>query len=214
MDYNTAKWRIRDWFPKLSDQSFHDLRLFHVELLRFNDKMNLISVKTIVDADLHHFADSIIVSSMVREFFAGKKVYDIGSGNGFPGIIHGILNRDTQYVLVDSDLKKTEFLKHIVAQLKLTNVTVQWKRIEDLKNENAQFAISRAFAPLTQALTLTRNVFSTGAVYIHMKSQEWPIEIASLPPQICSTWNTNFYKDYELPEGKIKLCLIKSDKVK
>lgn len=214
MDYTSAYWRIREWFPKLSEKAFHDLRMFHVELLRFNEKVNLISVKTVIDADLHHFADSICAASLIRPEIKGKVVYDIGSGNGFPGIVLSILNPDTQFIMIDSDLKKTEFLKYIIAQLKLTNATAEWKRIEDLKEPVIECAVSRAFAPLPRALNLTRKVFKKGGVYFHMKSTEWPIEVASLPPQLCSLWEVQFFKDYSLPIGDIKLSILKSTKLK
>mgnify|MGYP001232423298 CR=1 FL=1 len=214
MDYSSAFWRIRDWFPKLSEQAYHDLRLLHVELLRFNEKINLISVKTIVDADLHHFADSMIVSSIARPLFQGKTVWDIGTGNGFPGLVMAILNRDTEFVLLDSDLKKLEFLKYMISNLKLTKARTEWKRIEDIKDESIDFGISRAFAPLPRALLVTRKAFRAKGIYLHMKSQEWPIEMASLPPQLCSTWNTTFMQDYNLPIGDIKMSLLKAEKIK
>lgn len=214
MDYNSSYWRIRDWFPKLSEQAYHDLRLFHVELLRFNEKINLISVKTIVDADLHHFADAMIFSSIARPLFQGKTVWDIGSGNGFPGLVMAILNRDTEFVFLDSDLKKLEFLKYMIATLKLTNARTEWKRIEDIKDEEIEFGVSRAFAPLPRALLVSRKAFKKGGVYLHMKSKEWPIEMASLPPQLCSMWNTTFLQDYDLPMGDIGLSILKSEKIK
>lgn len=214
MDINTSFWRIREWFPSLSEQAYNDLRLFHVELLRFNEKVNLISVKTIVDADLHHFADSMIFSSIARPLFQGKTVWDIGSGNGFPGMVLAILNRDTDFVLLDSDLKKLEFLKYMIDRLKLGRVRTEWKRIEDVKDESIEFGVSRAFAPLPRALLLGRKAFKKGGIYLHMKSQEWPIELASLPPQLCSTWNASFLQDYDLPAGKIRLSILKSEKIK
>lgn len=214
MDINSAYWRIREWFPKLSEEAYHDLRMFHVELLRFNEKVNLISVKTIADADLHHFADSMIFSSIARPLFQGKTVWDIGSGNGFPGMVMAILNRDTDFVLLDSDLKKIEFLKYIAATLKLTRVRTEWKRLEDIKGETIEFGVSRAFAPLPRALLLGRKAFKRGGIYLHMKTQEWPIELASLPPQLCSTWNATFMQDYDLPFGGIRLSILKSEKIK
>ena len=214
MEYNSSYWRIREWFPNLSEQAYHDLRLFHVELIRFNEKINLISVKTIVDADLHHFADSMIVSSIARPMFQGKVVWDIGSGNGFPGLVWAILNRDTEFVLLDSDLKRLEFLKYVISTLKLTKVRTEWKRVEDIKEEEIEFGISRAFAPLPRALMVTRKAFKKGGIYLNMKSTEWPIELASLPPQLCSTWNTTFVKDYDLPIGDIKMSLLKAEKIK
>lgn len=214
MDYSSSNWRIRDWYPKLTEQAFHDLRMFHVELLRFNEKINLISVKTIVDADLHHFADSMIVSTILRPYIQGKKVYDIGSGNGFPGLVMAILNRDTEFVLLDSDLKKLEFLKYMIASLKLTKVSTLWSRVEDLKEGEIDFAVSRAFAPLPRALMLTRKAFAKGGQYFFMKSQEWPIEVASIPPQLCAMWNTTFVQDYSLPAGDISLSILKAEKIK
>lgn len=214
MDINSAFWRIREWFPNLSEQAHNDLRMFHVELLRFNEKVNLISVKTIIDADLHHFADSMIFSSIARPLFAGKTVWDIGSGNGFPGMVMAILNRDTEFILLDSDLKKLEFLKYMASTLKLTKVRTEWKRVEDIKEEVIDFGVSRAFAPLPRALLLTRKAFKRGGIYLHMKSQEWPIELASLPPQLCSMWNASFLQNYDLPIGDIRLSILKSEKIK
>ena len=214
MDYTTASWRIREWFPKLSEDVLHDLRLFHVELLRFNDKINLISVKTIADADLHHFADALMAGILSKPLYKGKRVYDVGSGNGFPGLVMAILDRETEFMLIDSDLRKVEFLKYMVSALKLKKVGTAWTRIEALDKEEIEFGISRAFAPIPRALMLTRKAFKKGAKYIHMKSEEWPIEVASIPPQLCSTWNTQFLHDYTLPMADIRLSLLMSEKIR
>ena len=74
---------------------------------------------------------------------------DVGSGGGFPGIVIAILNKYldgalSEIVLVESDLKKSLFLKECIRLLDL-NVEVQRERVENLKYQ-PDVITARAFA--------------------------------------------------------------------
>ncbi|MEQ1723025.1 MAG: RsmG family class I SAM-dependent methyltransferase, partial [Pseudobdellovibrio sp.] len=107
-------WRIKAWFPELDEKTHDLLKKYWLELQKFNKVVNLISQKTMLNADAVHFADSIKASQTVRKK-ANKNnyLYDLGSGNGFPGLVYAILYPDQKMILMDSDERKCEFLKHM-----------------------------------------------------------------------------------------------------
>src|SRR6267154_6122106 len=86
-------WRIRDYFKEVPDESLEYFKLFQVELLKFNQRLNLISVNSESNADIVHFYDCIKASQyLTGQLEDVETVDDFGSGNGFPGLIFSILN--------------------------------------------------------------------------------------------------------------------------
>lgn len=211
----TIDWRLRAWFPDLGFETHEKLKKYFVELLKFNKTINLISPKTEAQADLVHFADSILASKIVREKInKSKDLYDLGSGNGFPGLVYAILYPDQNLVLVDIDERKCEFLKHIAQHLELKNVVVRNIKIEQLDPDSVFQAICRGYSAIPKAtLSLRRIVANGGAVYF-MKSDEWAIEISQIPSQLCSIWKPDLVGEYRLPAGdKARFFVVKTDKI-
>jgi len=208
-----AQWRLHQWFgDSLTEQQFHDLRLFHVELIRFSDKINLVSINTLYISDQMHFADSVYGSRFVLEDLNSNEIVDIGSGNGFPGLVLAILNRDVNVIFVETRGKKVEFIKHVCSRLGLENVKVLHTRIEDLPAQSVKAAISRGFAPLPKALLTTRGIFDSGGTYYHMKSDGWASEVGSMPPQLIRMWNVEHLGDYAIPDSDLTRTVIKATK--
>jgi 16S rRNA (guanine527-N7)-methyltransferase len=69
-------------------------------------------------------------------------------------------------VLIDSDERKCEFLKHIADTLGLTSVVVQNKKIEILTSNTIEQAICRGFAPLPKALLTLRKAVKKAESFI------------------------------------------------
>jgi 16S rRNA (guanine527-N7)-methyltransferase len=213
VDLSGAKWRLQDWFgDKLTKKHYEDLRKFHVELFNFSTKMNLVSLSTLNNSDQMHFADCIQASQIILNDFKGKRLTDIGSGNGFPGIVLAVLDRTMKISFIESRGKRVEFLKHVASRLELANVEVIHTRVEDLEEGSATAGVSRAFANLPNALLTTRKTFAPGSDYYHMKSDGWATEVANLPHQLCSTWNIVHLGDYVLPETSLDRTVIKAVK--
>ena len=61
------QWRIPQWFDDLSDESLNRLKMFHMELISFNGRINLISPRTERNSDIIHFADSITAARCLLE---------------------------------------------------------------------------------------------------------------------------------------------------
>ena len=213
MDFNEDRpWRIATWFPDIKPETLERLRRYHSELLRFNQKLNLISANTERQMDLIHFSDCIFACQKIAKEKPGAILHDIGSGNGFPGVIAAILDPSRTVAMVERDLKKSEFLKFMVQLLGLKNATVMVQSAEDLEPASVQFAVSRGYASVPKAILALRKPFAVGGEYYHMKSESWLNEVSSIPPQLCSFWSPKLHFEYELPENGPSLCLILTKK--
>lgn len=202
-------WRVNDWFPELSADQKAALRLYFDELLRFNPKINLVSEKSIEDCDLDHFADAIVAwKTMLPRVSDTKKIYDFGSGNGFPGIVFAILAPEKELVLVERDERKCQFLKYVITTLKLKNASVLQKQVEDLPAASVECAVSRGFAPLGKGLMSTRKCLASKGRYFHLKGKAWVSEWVNVPPQLCALWKAEPVGEYSLPAGEPGMTLV------
>ncbi|MFN7455652.1 MAG: 16S rRNA (guanine(527)-N(7))-methyltransferase RsmG [Pseudobdellovibrionaceae bacterium] len=209
-----AAWRIPEWFPDISADQLAKLKKYHDELLRFNRSLNLIGVKTIPLADAIHFADSIIACRAISKSASIAEIHDFGSGNGFPGLVYAILFPATKVKLVEADAKKSEFLKHVAATTKLTNVEVITRTVESLPEGSVSYALARGYGPIALSILNTRKIFKSGGAFFHMKSEEWAKEIADIPSQLCSYWQPSALGEYKLPIGEIRFAVVKTTKIK
>jgi 16S rRNA (guanine527-N7)-methyltransferase len=205
-------WRLPEWFQLLSKQVAERLRIYHIELMLFNGRINLISPTTERHADQVHFADCILGLELIFKNEVSKTIHDIGSGNGFPGLVGGVLYPEKEFVLVEKDGRKAEFLKHMISRLDLTNVKVIAGRLEDQPEGAIETAISRGFAPLPKALLQTHRHFKKGGNYYHFKSESWVAEVAKVPPQLMGIWTTNKVGDYSIPDNGPQLSIVLTKK--
>lgn len=213
-DLPQIHWRISEWFSDLSPETLGKLKLYQEKLVEANRTLSLISPKTIFFADALHFADSILASRLISPQLKGtEKVFDLGSGAGFPGLIYGLLNPKTEVVLVEADLKKADFLNQMISLLKTPNVSVLAKTIESLPENSIQIALCRGLSTISKTLLITRKQVSKGGVIFHLKAEEWGIEVGEIPIQLCSHWSPGLLGDYKLPIGAIKFSIVKTDKI-
>jgi 16S rRNA (guanine527-N7)-methyltransferase len=207
-------WRIKSWFSDLNEKQLSDLRIFFLELIKFNKVVNLVSAKSVQTADSTHFADSLFAAHFVsKKINKNIDLYDLGSGNGFPGLVYSIMNPDQKMVLMDSDERKCEFIKHVAELLELKNLKVQNKKIDLLPDNFIEQAICRGFAPIPKCLLMLRKIVKVGGVVFHMKSADWSLEISQIPTQLCSIWQPALEAEYTLPDGEIKMYLVRTDKL-
>ena len=208
-----VQWRIPIWFPELA--SVHEpLKIYQTELLKFNAHLNLISRATESESDEIHFADSILAVNPLLPALTSRTAYDIGSGNGLPGVILALLSPESTCVLVESDVRKCEFLKHIIARLQLQNTKVLNTRFEQLPISSVHFAISRGFASLVKACELGYPVLATGGHFYHLKSRAWKTEADQVEANLGGKWIVTRSNSYELPVLRVHrnvVCTAKRD---
>jgi 16S rRNA (guanine527-N7)-methyltransferase len=155
------------------------LLLAYLELLsKWNKAYNLTAVRDPGDMVSRHLLDSLSVLPRLR----GRRVADVGSGPGLPGIPLAIADPDLQVTLLDSNGKKTRFATHAVGRLGLDNVTVVKSRVEDYADEvGFDTVISRAFSSLADFARLAGHLCTTGGRLLAMKGRLHENELAALP---------------------------------
>ena len=142
-------------------------------LLKWQKHINLISPETIDIIQERHVNDSKALLSLIP---MDKKILDIGSGGGFPGMILGIYGYKIN--LLDSDYRKCIFLKEVARSLNLTHVTVHNCRIEEYSGDMPDIITSRALASVGKLLSfLTIVSRETELEGFFHKGEKWEEEI-------------------------------------
>jgi 16S rRNA (guanine527-N7)-methyltransferase len=157
----------------ISDQTRPELlEKFKAHLLDVNRKINLVSRQDsskVVD-DL--IADSLVILKLI-DYPHSAMVLDIGSGAGFPWIIHKIIRQDLQIISVDSKQRKIEFQRESARILGLKQCTFHAARIETLAELNADFCIAKALGSVDLICKLAvRHVKTSGKLVLPRSAKE------------------------------------------
>jgi 16S rRNA (guanine527-N7)-methyltransferase len=99
-------------------------------LLDVNQKMNLTRITDRAAAEIQHVGDALTLLPHLPS--DTKRLADIGSGGGVPGIPLAIARPDIQMTLVESTKKKSAFLRNVAETLELRNVNIIDTRAEEL----------------------------------------------------------------------------------
>lgn len=128
----------------LTDQQKQQLVDFVRLLDKWNKAYNLTSVRNPDEMLVKHIMDSLEVSP----YLEGERFIDVGTGPGLPGIPLAIANPDKQFVLLDSLGKRITFIKNVLRELGIQNVTPVLSRVEEYTEQQFDGVLSRAFASL------------------------------------------------------------------
>ena len=132
-------------------------------LERWNRVHNLTGLTAADEMVERHLVESLAL----RPFLRGKRIADVGSGAGLPGIPLAVVEVDKSFTLIESRSKRASFLNHVQGALALTNVSVEHGRAEDLRG-TAPFdtVLARAVAPLPELLELTAHLLGEESVLL------------------------------------------------
>lgn len=163
------------------DCARRELLLAYLALLeKWNGAYNLTSVCDPREMVIRHLLDSLAVSPWLRE----RRLIDVGSGAGLPGIPLAICAPQRQFHLLDSNGKKTRFLFHVKTALGLDNIEVHRARVESFRPAQPYDAVlSRAFASLQEIATCCRHLLAPGGRLLAMKGHYPAQELASVAGQ-------------------------------
>ncbi|NUS61591.1 MAG: 16S rRNA (guanine(527)-N(7))-methyltransferase RsmG [Lysobacter sp.] len=153
-------------------------------LVRWNATYNLTAIRDPREMVAKHLLDSLAMHPFVDAIAdAGGRLADLGTGPGLPGIPLAIAKPGLQVTLVESNGKKTRFLREAVRKLGLGNVEVVESRIEAYDAPGRFDAITaRALATLPLILESGGHLLRPGGVLLAMKGVVPTDEIAALPP--------------------------------
>ncbi len=145
---------------------------------KWNKAYNLTAVREPGRMLTHHLLDSLAVLPHVH----GRRVLDVGSGAGLPGIPLALARPQWQVTLLDANHKKATFLRQAVIELRLANVDVVCERVEAwVPAQPFDTVVSRAFSDLPEFLALAGRLCARNGVMIAMKGVYPHEELAQLP---------------------------------
>lgn len=170
------------------DPAALDRLLAYLALLqRWNATYNLTAVRDPGEMLTQHLADCLaVVGPLRRQLGAGtsRRVLDVGSGGGLPGVVLAVLEPGWSVTCVDAVGKKAAFIRQVAVELRLRNLAAEHARVESLKAGGFDLITSRAFASLADFVSLTRKLLAADGVWAAMKGKTPDAELAAVPAGI------------------------------
>lgn len=137
-------------------------------LSKWNRTYNLTAVRELEKMLSYHVLDSMAATP----YAVNGRWLDVGTGAGLPGMVMAIANPDSQYVLLDSNSKKTSFVRQAAIDLGMSNVQVMTGRVEQLDPAPLfDGVVSRAFADLVKFVSITRHTLKKTGHWVAMTGQ-------------------------------------------
>lgn len=160
---------------------FYDYKNFLVEE---NKKYNLTRITDDEEIIYKHFVDSLYILKydFIYKNINNKKIIDVGTGAGFPGLPLAIILDKSKFCLVDSLSKRINFINQIIDLLKIKNVETIHTRTEDLAQnkkyrESFDFVVSRAVANLSVLTEITLPFLKNEGIALYYKLSDSNEEI-------------------------------------
>jgi len=166
-----------------SQKQMAQLTAYERELLEWNEKFNLTAIRDVEGIRTKHFLDSFSCTLAWKDQ-TPRRLVDVGTGAGFPGIVLKILYPSMKLTLVESVGKKANFCTHIAQTLVLENVEVLSARAEDVgqnlaHREKYDWAVARAVASLPVLSEYLLPLVKVGGGMLAQKGESGPAEVNS-----------------------------------
>lgn len=126
---------------------------YHALLLDWNSRMDLTAVTEEDEMIDRHYVDSLMALTVPGLLPERGTIIDVGTGAGFPGLPLALALPECQVTLLDAQRKRLDFLRAVIDELRIANVTLVHSRAEDGARkpecrERFDVAVARAVAPL------------------------------------------------------------------
>ena len=192
---------------EVNDTQLESLINLMKDTLITNEKFNLTAIK-----DEETFLEKMIFDSAIalQELdLTDKKVIDVGTGAGFPGMVLYILNPNTHLTLLDSTKKKIDYLDNYCKEHNYKVNCVSYRAEEYSHREEYDYAFARAVASLNILLELIIPMLKIGGTFIALKGIGYEQEILD-SAKAFKKLNCHLVKvvEDELPESKEKRVMI------
>jgi len=240
-----AAWsrKVAEFGIGLEDGEVEMLGKYLAALMDVNTRTNLTAIRDVDEAWDRHIFDALTLvpvlgemggeedeektpsdlappnsaTSPVRTGEGRKKVIDVGSGGGLPGIPLAIVMPGIDFVLLDATKKKTDFVENCVAWLGLTNVTVINGRAEGLgqdkgrkvlqgyvggHREKYDAAMARAVGKIAMIAELTVPLVKVGGLVVLTKGEKAEAELAEAKKAL-HMLHTTHAGTVETPTGRV-----------
>lgn len=172
----------------LSDAQIAQLLEFAALLQKWNKVYNLTALRSADEMLTHHLLDSLAAVAPLQRHLAqqggaGRRLLDVGSGGGLPGVVFAICCPGLHVSCVDTVAKKAAFIQQAAAALGLKNLHGIHARVETLAGP-FDVVSCRAFAALADFTAWSRQALAPDGVWLAMKGKRPQDEMAALPAEV------------------------------
>ena len=133
-NYDLFKKFAENFKLNVSRETFEQFEIYAKLLKEWNEKINLTAITEDSEIFLKHFLDSISIYS-IDEIHNCKKVIDVGTGAGFPGLPMKIVKPEISLTLLDPLNKRLVFLENVINDIGLKDIKLVHGRAEDVSRE-------------------------------------------------------------------------------
>jgi 16S rRNA (guanine527-N7)-methyltransferase len=171
------------------------------ELREWNTRFNLTAIREPADMVDKHLLDSL----SIQPYLHGRRIADIGTGAGFPGLPLAVVNPRRQFTLIEATGKKVQFVRHAIEALRIENVEIVQARAETWR-PRAPFdsVIARALGKLADFIRVAGHLCARDGRMLAMKGREPTAEIEALPPG----WRVRAVHELKVPGLVAARCVV------
>lgn len=190
----------------ITEEQLTKLEDFYNLLIEWNKKINLTRITEKEDVYLKHFYDSLTISKVI-DLTKVETLCDVGTGAGFPGIVLKIVYPNLKITLVDSLLKRVNYLNEIIKELDLKDIKAIHTRGEDFK-EKFDVVTSRAVANIEKLTNYTMHLVNKDGVMIAMKGNIEEELTKSVENKINKKYKITTIEKFTLPKEESLRSLV------
>lgn len=173
---DAARRKLAVLLPGVSRETWGQLEAYVEILMKWQKAINLIGPATIDDVWSRHILDSAQVLPHVPA--ETKRLADLGTGAGFPGLVLAALRPDLEVILIESDARKAAFLGEAGRRMSLAKQPkIFIGRIETVSPAKADVLTARALAPLDTLLGWAERHRADPALCLFHKGRDWQAEL-------------------------------------
>ena len=159
----------------LSEDQLKKFEIYLNTLTKWNRVYNLTSIRKKEEIITKHFLDSLTLVKLFEKInldVKGKKIADLGTGAGFPGVPLKIYyGDDIDLYLIEAVQKKCIFLEMLKKELGIEYI-VLCDRAENIKDEKFDVVVSRATGETFDVLKWGKDLLKKGGYLIIMKAKK------------------------------------------
>ena len=157
--------------------------LKYLEMVReAGRKINLVSHGDLEFLEQRHLTPSLAVLPLIAKDV--KKVLDLGSGAGFPGLPVAIMRGNIDFTLLEATQKKVRFLEKVINELELKNVSACWGRSESFEKRGFDLIMARGVAPMNKLQQLTAPLLKAEGSLIAWKGSRFLDEMKKIKREL------------------------------